>query len=74
MKRVSFFLGWIFLLVVAVSAQDKIVKLKIVETSDIHGNYYPMISYFAMRLEEVWRAYMLLCRKSVKFIKIICFY
>ena len=22
-------------------AQDKIVKLKIVETSDIHGNYYP---------------------------------
>ena len=41
MKRVSFFLGWIFLLIVAVSAQDKIVKLKIVETSDIHGNYYP---------------------------------
>lgn len=41
MKRVSFFLGWIFLLVVAVSAQNKIVKLKIVETSDIHGNYYP---------------------------------
>lgn len=41
MKRVSFFLGWIFLLVVAVAAQDKIVKLKIVETSDIHGNYYP---------------------------------
>ena len=41
MKRVSFFLVWIFLLIVAVSAQDKIVKLKIVETSDIHGNYYP---------------------------------
>ena len=41
MKRVSFFLGCIFLLIVAVSAQDKIVKLKIVETSDIHGNYYP---------------------------------
>lgn len=41
MKRVSLFLGWIFLLIVAVSAQDKIVKLKIVETSDIHGNYYP---------------------------------
>ena len=41
MKRFYFFLGWIFLLVVAVSAQDKIVKLKIVETSDIHGNYDP---------------------------------
>ena len=45
MKRVSFFLGWIFLLIVAVSAQDKIVKLKIVETSDIHGNYYPCLLY-----------------------------
>ncbi len=65
MKRVFFFfLGWIFLLIVAVSAQDKIVKLKIVETSDIHGNYYPMISYSAMRLEEVWRAYMLFVQKE----------
>ena len=41
MKRVYFFLGWIFFLIGAVSAQDKIVKLKIIETSDIHGNYYP---------------------------------
>ena len=73
MKRVSFFLGWIFLLVVAVSAQDKIVKLKIVETSDM-GTIILMISYSAMRLEEVWRAYMLLCRKSAKSIKITCFY
>ena len=41
MKRFYFFLGWIFFLTGAVLAQDKIVKLKIVETSDIHGNYYP---------------------------------
>ena len=41
MKRFYFFLGWIFFLRGAVLAQDKIVKLKIVETSDIHGNYYP---------------------------------
>ena len=41
MKRFYFFLGWIFFLTGAVLAQDKIVKLKIVGTSDIHGNYYP---------------------------------
>ena len=41
MKRFYFFLGWIFFLTGAVLAQDKIVKLKIIETSDIHGNYYP---------------------------------
>ncbi len=41
MKRFYFFLGWIFFLTGVVLAQDKIVKLKIVETSDIHGNYYP---------------------------------
>lgn len=41
MKRVYFFLGWIFFLIGAVSAQDKVVKLKIIETSDVHGNYYP---------------------------------
>ena len=41
MKRAYFFLGCIFFLIGALSAQDKIVKLKIIETSDIHGNYYP---------------------------------
>ena len=41
MKRFYFFLGWIFFLTGAVLAQDKIVKLKIIETSDIHGNYCP---------------------------------
>ena len=41
MKRFYFFLGWIFFLTGAVLAQDKIVKLKIIETSDIHGSYYP---------------------------------
>lgn len=41
MKRTNFFLGLIFILALSVSAQDKVVKLKIVETSDIHGNFYP---------------------------------
>lgn len=41
MKKLYFLLGFACFLIVAASAQDKEVKLKIVETSDIHGNYYP---------------------------------
>lgn len=41
MKKVYLILGCIFILIGVLSAQDKVVKLKIVETSDIHGNYYP---------------------------------
>lgn len=32
---------WIFLLLNVVVAQEKEVKLKIIQTSDIHGNFYP---------------------------------
>ena len=41
MKRIGFIYGLLFCLVLSVAAQEKVVKLKIVETSDIHGNYYP---------------------------------
>lgn len=41
MKKLYLLLGFACFLIVAASAQDKEVKLKIVETSDIHGNYYP---------------------------------
>ena len=41
MKSIYVFIGWMFLGIGAVLAQNKTVKLKIVETSDIHGNYYP---------------------------------
>lgn len=41
MKKLYFLVGFACFLIVAASAQDKEVKLKIVETSDIHGNYYP---------------------------------
>lgn len=41
MKRVSCLICWIFLLVAGLAAQEKEVKLKIVQTSDIHGNFYP---------------------------------
>ena len=41
MKRIGFFYGLLFCLVLSVAAQEKVVKLKIVETSDVHGNYYP---------------------------------
>lgn len=41
MKRFSCFVIGIFLLMGVLPAQEREVKLKIVETSDIHGNYYP---------------------------------
>lgn len=41
MKRLFFICGWLFCLLGSVSAQEREVKLKIVQTSDIHGNYYP---------------------------------
>ncbi|MCD8182155.1 MAG: bifunctional metallophosphatase/5'-nucleotidase [Bacteroides sp.] len=41
MKRVSCFLVWALLLLSVSVAQEREVKLKIVQTSDVHGNYYP---------------------------------
>ncbi len=41
MRRFSCFWVCIFLLISVASAQEKEVNLKIIETSDIHGNYYP---------------------------------
>ena len=41
MKRIGFIYGLLFCLILFVAAQEKVVKLKIVETSDVHGNYYP---------------------------------
>ena len=41
MKRFSCFFIWIFVLTSILPAQESEVKLKVVQTSDIHGNYYP---------------------------------
>ena len=41
MKRIIVIYAWLLCLVLSVAAQEKVVKLKIVQTSDIHGNYYP---------------------------------
>ena len=38
MKRFTLIYGLLFCLVLPVAAQEKGVKLKIVETSDVHGN------------------------------------
>ena len=38
MKRIGFIYGLLFCLVLSVAAQEKVVKLKIVETSDVSGN------------------------------------
>lgn len=69
MKRIGFIYGLLFCLVLSVAAQEKVVKLKIVETSDVHGNYYPY--NFITRHE--WKGSLariiLSCRKSVNSIK-----
>ena len=41
MKRITLIYAWLFCLTLFVVAQEKVVKLKIVQTSDVHGNYYP---------------------------------
>lgn len=41
MKRLSIFLLWILVLTSCINSEEKEVKLKIVQTSDIHGNFYP---------------------------------
>lgn len=41
MKRLTTLYSLLFCAVLALPAQEREVKLKLVETSDIHGNYYP---------------------------------
>lgn len=41
MKQTAFLLSILLFLALSASAQEKVVKLKIVQTSDLHGNYYP---------------------------------
>lgn len=40
-KRTAFIYAFLLCLSLCVSAQERVVKLKIVQTSDVHGNYYP---------------------------------
>ncbi|WP_321480568.1 bifunctional metallophosphatase/5'-nucleotidase [uncultured Bacteroides sp.] len=39
--KISFFFSFLFFFLSFVSSQEKIVKLKLLETTDIHGNYFP---------------------------------
>ena len=39
MKRFACVYVWLLCLVLSIAAQEKVVKLKIVQTSDVHGNY-----------------------------------
>ncbi|MCD8091830.1 MAG: bifunctional metallophosphatase/5'-nucleotidase [Bacteroides sp.] len=41
MKKWSCIFIWIFVQISLLPAQEREVKLKIIETSDVHGNYYP---------------------------------
>lgn len=41
MRKSSFIYGFLFLFILSLGAKEREVKLKIIQTSDIHGNYYP---------------------------------
>lgn len=45
MKRRICCFVWLFLLLGTVAAQEKVVKLKIVQTSDINGNIIKIVLY-----------------------------
>lgn len=66
MKRFSCFFIWIFVLTSILPAQEREVKLKVVQTSDIHGNYYPYDFIRRREATVVWHVCMLWCKKNVR--------
>ena len=74
MKRFACVYVWLLCLVLSIAAQEKVVKLKIVQTSDVHGNYYPY-NFLPVRIgRAVWHEYTLLWRKNANNIRRILFY
>lgn len=41
MRKLRFIFLWLSVLLCGLSAETREVKLKLVETSDIHGNFFP---------------------------------
>lgn len=60
MKRFTLIYVWLLFLVLSVVAQEKVVKLKIVQTSDVHGNYYPY-NFITRRMERQLGANLFFC-------------
>lgn len=58
----------------SVVAQEKVVKLKIVQTSDVHGNYYPYNFINPSGMERQLGANLFFVQKSAGSIKRILFY
>lgn len=74
MKKFAFIFVVLFGFALSLTAQEREVKLKIVQTSDVHGNYYP----YNFITQKDWAGslaavFMLLYRKNGKFIKITLF-
>lgn len=64
MKRITLIYAWLFCLTLSVAAQEKVVKLKIVQTSDVHGNYYPYNFITVRNGKGVWPGYTHLLRRN----------
>lgn len=41
-------------------AQPRTVKLRVIQTSDVHGSFFPYVSSIANRRQEPWHAYPLM--------------
>lgn len=64
MKKFAFIFVVLFGFALSLTAQEREVKLKIVQTSDVHGNYYPYNFITQRTGPAAWRVFMLLYRKT----------
>ena len=73
MKRFTLIYVWLLFLVLSVAAQEKVVKLKIVQTSDVHGNYYPYNRKSAGSIKRIlfYSIMAISCRDNLQLITII---
>ena len=73
MKRIVLIYGLLLCLALSVAAQEKVVKLKIVETSDVQVMYMAIIILIILlpvRIgRAVWHEYTLLWRKNANNIR-----
>ncbi len=63
MRRV-YSIALLLLVALGLSATTKEVKLKLLETSDIHGNFFRIILSSSGSGEEVWHGYIRSCKKN----------
>lgn len=69
MKRLICMYAFLLCLVCVLPAQEREVKLKIVQTSDVHGNYFPYNFITQRSGAEVLHVYMRWCKRTGRCIR-----